>query len=106
MGKLKSSLHDDYFDVAAAKLAEDIDRQVMEQLGWQLMLEGNPNWTLVQIPYFKRNDQNYMWNEACAWAMEQFGLPGERYITHLNDDSMNFLFKDAEDATIMTLRWV
>ena len=103
---MKTLEEDDYYDAAAKAMAEEIDKEIMEQLGWQLVLEGNPDWKLVQIPYLKRHDDGYMWNQACAWAMEQFGLPGDRYITHLNSETMHFLFRDPEDAILMTLRWI
>jgi len=102
----RKSIYDEYIDNAAAEFAKQIDNEIMEQLGWQLMLEGNPDWKLVQIPYNKRNDDSFLWNEACAWAIEQFGLPGEKYLTHLNSDHIHFLFRNEEDAVVFTLRWV
>jgi hypothetical protein len=45
------------------------------------------------------------WNDACAWAMEQFGLPGDRFQTELTADWMKFKFNSPYDATIMALRF-
>ena len=45
------------------------------------------------------------WNDACAWALEQFGLPGDRFQTELTSDWMKFKFNSPHDATIMALRW-
>jgi hypothetical protein len=45
------------------------------------------------------------WNEICAWAIEHFGLPGDRFITHANTDYMDFNFYDDLDATMFSLRW-
>ena len=45
------------------------------------------------------------WNDACMWAMERFGLPGERFKTELTADWMKFKFNSPHDATIMALRF-
>jgi hypothetical protein len=45
------------------------------------------------------------WNDACTWALEQFGLPGDRFQTELTADWMKFKFNSPYDATIMALRW-
>jgi len=45
------------------------------------------------------------WNDACAWAMKQFGLPGDRFQTELTADWMKFKFFNPHDATIMALRF-
>jgi hypothetical protein len=46
-----------------------------------------------------------MWNEVCAWAIEKFGLPGERFTTTANVDYMEFHFPSEYDALMMSLRW-
>jgi hypothetical protein len=46
-----------------------------------------------------------MWNEVCAWAIERFGLPGDRFQTHANVEYMEFNFKSNKDALLMALRW-
>lgn len=43
------------------------------------------------------------WNLVCARAMEVFGLPGDRYITHPTQDYMEFQFRDPRDATLFVL---
>jgi hypothetical protein len=43
------------------------------------------------------------WNETCAWAVEQFGLPGDRYLTHATEEYMDFYFKDEKDAILFEL---
>lgn len=45
------------------------------------------------------------WNEVCAWAIEKFGLPGNRFETHANTDYMDFNFYDDCDATMFSLMW-
>jgi hypothetical protein len=46
-----------------------------------------------------------MWNEVCAWAIEYFGLPGDRFSTAANVDYMEFHFNSPKDALLMSLRW-
>lgn len=43
------------------------------------------------------------WNEVTARALEVFGLPGDRYITHLTQDFMEYHFRDPHDATLFLL---
>jgi len=46
------------------------------------------------------------WNECCIWALETFGLPGQKFITHTHEDFMDFIFKNKEDAIHFSLRWL
>jgi hypothetical protein len=50
-------------------------------------------------------DNNENWNDACAWAIERFGLPGEKFTTELTSDWMEFNFFDPYDAMIMAMRF-
>jgi len=43
------------------------------------------------------------WNETCAWAVEKFGLPGDRFTTHATEDYMDFYFVDERDAILFEL---
>jgi len=61
--------------------------------------------TTVRIYWKREYDNNTMWNEVCAWAIEYFGLPGERFTTHANVNYMEFVFKNSKDALMMSLRW-
>ena len=61
--------------------------------------------TTVRIPWVRDSDNLYRWNEVCAWAIEYFGLPGDRFETRANVDYMDFNFRDRKDALIMSLRW-
>lgn len=47
----------------------------------------------------------FWWNECCAWAIEQFGLPGDKYTTHAETEYMIFEFKNRKDAEFFALRW-
>ncbi len=44
-------------------------------------------------------------NEFCAWAEEQFGLPGDRFQWVPGGSHMEFYFKDEQDAIHFMLRW-
>lgn len=58
----------------------------------------------IRIPW-RIGDSIPTWNEKCAWALEQFGLPGDRFITHPTEEFMDFLFHDEKDALFFSLRW-
>ena len=45
------------------------------------------------------------WNEICAWTIEQFGLPGDKFRFHPKGDGMEFIFANEKDAVHMILRW-
>jgi hypothetical protein len=58
--------------------------------------------TRVRISWQENHDIP-TWNETCAWAVEQFGLPGDRYFTHATEEYMDFYFADARDAILFEL---
>ena len=60
---------------------------------------------VVRIPW-RHNDTISRWDEVCIWAIEQFGLPGQRYTTHPTADHMDFLFENSQDAVYFTLKWL
>ena len=57
----------------------------------------------VRIPWDRNYDNEYRWNEVCARAIEQFGLPGDRFITYANVHCMDFIFKSNKDALIFAI---
>jgi hypothetical protein len=59
----------------------------------------------VRIDWSRDMDNEYRWNEVCAWAVEYFGLPGDRFTTHANVNYMEFVFTNPKDALMMSLRW-
>jgi hypothetical protein len=61
--------------------------------------------TRVRIPW-KEGDTITKWNETCAWAIEHYGLPGDRYSTHPTEGYMDFYFQDERDAIHFNLRWL
>ena len=64
----------------------------------------NKRGTKVRIPW-KKGDSINRWDETCIWAVEQFGLPGDRYTSHPTVDYMDFYFNDERDAVHFELRW-
>ena len=68
------------------------------------MKEDHGKWYEFVVPWtsdMRRED----WDAICAWVVEQFGLPGDRYLTHPDLNEMRFLFKHAQDYEWMALRW-
>ena len=63
-----------------------------------------PAGTRVRISW-QENHNIPIWNQICAWAVEQFGLPGDKFETHATEDYMDFYFKDERDAIHFELRW-
>ena len=61
--------------------------------------------TTVRISWSRTYDNSKMWNEVCVWAIEMFGLPGDKFIATANVNYMEFIFKSNKDALIMALRW-
>ena len=58
----------------------------------------------IRIPW-KLGDTVTNWDETCAWAIEEFGLPGDKFITHPTEDYMDFMFKQELDAIHFSLVW-
>ena len=42
-----------------------------------------------------------LWNMRMARVVELFGLPGDRYITDVNENNMTFWFRDANDVLFL-----
>jgi hypothetical protein len=95
------SLQDEYIDAAAKKLVEDIDKELL----WTMIKDAHSSWFLVQVPWRNEPEGN-TWTDACAWALETFGLPGDLYKTNPGRNSMEFLFKNEKDAILMSLKWL
>ena len=57
----------------------------------------------VRIHWDRNYDNEYRWNEVCARAIEVFGLPGDRFITHANIHCMDFIFKSNKDALMFAI---
>lgn len=57
----------------------------------------------VHVPW--EEQEVIWWDEICVWAIEHFGLPGDKYITALTENYMDFVFADQRDAFIMRVAW-
>ena len=44
------------------------------------------------------------WDDVCIWAIEIFGLPGERYVTEINVNDMTWWFRSEQDRLMFVLR--
>lgn len=59
----------------------------------------------VKIVWKLGQDTDEWWNQVCIWAIEEYGLPGDRYTTTLAEDYMIYNFTKQEDAVMTALRW-
>jgi len=59
----------------------------------------------VRIVWSRDFSNAEQWNNVCAWAVERFGLPGDRFQSHPNIDYMDFVFNSNKDALLMALMW-
>lgn len=57
------------------------------------------------IPWVDRKDPMYYWDTLCANAIELFGLPGNRYITDISEQSMTWSFRNEQDALLFKLKF-
>ena len=53
----------------------------------------------LTVPWQNHHD-NIWWNETCAMVLEQFGLPGDRFVYAPDIDNMTFTFKSDKDLTL------
>ena len=58
----------------------------------------------ISIPW-RDGDSISSWDETCIWAIEQFGLPGDKYLTRCSENSMDFSFNEEKDAVFFALKW-
>jgi len=59
----------------------------------------------VRIAWGRDFGNSERWNDVCAWAIEHFGLPGDKFQSHANVNYMDFVFKSNKDALLMALMW-
>lgn len=59
----------------------------------------------VRIHWGKDFDNQLLWIKTYTWAVEYFGLPGNRFNTHVGVYFMDFIFESEKDALLMSLRW-
>jgi hypothetical protein len=56
-------------------------------------------WNEINNP----QDEHVMWNEILARTVEQFGLPGDRYMTNIDTDWMDWHFVNEQDSVVFML---
>ena len=100
-----SDQHDlDLYYEAGEQVAQEMANQIDQEIIWSILKEDHGKWYEFVVPWtsdMRRED----WDAICAWVVEQFGLPGDRYLTHPDLNEMRFLFKHAQDYEWMALRW-
>jgi len=52
---------------------------------------------------WESKDDNRTWDKACIYAVETFGLPGDRFECHSNEEWMDFEFTDDKDALMFLM---
>lgn len=69
---------------------------------WQQLMRKQMT-TTVRINWVRETANEPYWNEVCARAIEMFGLPGDRFNTHVNVNYMEFIFNSEKDAILFSL---
>ena len=59
--------------------------------------------TTVRILWTWSGPNFELWNHVATRAIEQFGLPGDRYICRADTNHINFVFEDNKDALMFAL---
>ena len=57
------------------------------------------------IPWRDQANPMFYWDQLCAEAVELFGLPGDRYITDISEQSMTWSFCTSQDAVLFRLKF-
>lgn len=57
----------------------------------------------TEYKYTVRVDWSSDWNLICSTAVELFGLPGDKFVTHAELNFMTFNFKEEVDAIHFSL---
>jgi hypothetical protein len=57
----------------------------------------------VHVPWNPKLNTTILWNQVTASILEHFGLPGDKYVTEITEDYMNFLFKDEREGLMCQL---
>jgi hypothetical protein len=58
----------------------------------------------AEIPWSRAHSSEQQWDDVAVWSIEQFGLPGDRFVTDVNVNDMTFWFKTPQDRLIFLLR--
>jgi len=57
------------------------------------------------IPWRDQANPMFYWDTLCADAVDLFGLPGDRYITDISEQSMTWSFNTSHDAVLFRLKF-
>jgi hypothetical protein len=52
---------------------------------------------------WESKDDTHTWDKACIYAVEAFGLPGDKFECHSNEEWMDFEFKEEKDALMFMM---
>lgn len=66
----------------------------------------NKQVTKIRLDWRQGRNNKDAWNEICAWCIENYGLPGDKFEWHANSDYMDFDFYNEKDAIHFGLRWL
>ena len=59
----------------------------------------------VTVRWGRGTDTIEYWDHLCIYSIEQFGMPGDRYVTDISADAMVWAFRSDHDALIFRLRF-
>ena len=68
-------------------------------------IPSNKQATKIRMDWRQGTDTIEGWNEICAWCIEEYGMPGNKFTWHATEDFMTFDFYDEKDAIHFMLRW-
>ena len=57
------------------------------------------------VPWQCQDNPMFYWDNLCAEAIELFGLPGDRYVTDISEQSMTWSFRSDKDAVLFRLKF-
>ena len=58
----------------------------------------------VRLSWGRRWNSITQWDDVSIWALELFGLPGDKYIVDINVNEMVWWFKNPADQILFVLR--
>jgi len=58
----------------------------------------------AQIIWGRKHNTITQWDNVSIWALELFGLPGDKYIVDINVNEMIWWFKEPTDQILFVLR--
>lgn len=87
-------------DSSANAISKAVDNMII----WEIVKSVHEDWYEFSIPWTDKQ-RKADWINVCIWIVEQFGLPGERYVMHPDKEEMTVLFRNAKDYEWMLLKW-